>query len=78
MFNKYKRNYQEKKQIYSIVDFVTKSDNFKEKTETAILQLSDYDGKNVLILDIINLPKNNNFVNTFRKYFLGKYLLDMV
>ena len=44
----------------------------KEKTETAIVQLSDYDGKNVLILDMINLPKNNNFINTFKEIFTGK------
>lgn len=45
---------------------------FKEKTETAIVQLSDYDGKNVLILDMVNLPKNNNFINAFKEIFTGK------
>ena len=49
--------------------------NFKEKTETAIVQLSDYDGKNVLILDMINLPKNNNFINAFKEIFTGKKII---
>ena len=44
----------------------------KEKTETAIVQLSDYDGKNVLILDMVNLQKNNNFINAFKEIFTGK------
>ena len=46
--------------------------NCKEKTETAIVQLSDYDGKNVLILDMVNLPKNNNFLNVFKEIFTDK------
>ena len=46
--------------------------NCKEKDETAILQLSDYAGKNILILDMINLPKDINFVNIFKDIFTKK------
>ena len=46
--------------------------NCKEKTETAIVQLSDYDGKNILLLDMINLPKDKNFVKVFEDIFTDK------
>ena len=46
--------------------------NCKEKTETAIVQLSDYDGKNILLLDMINLPKDKNFVLIFKEIFTDK------
>ena len=46
--------------------------NCKEKTETAIVQLSDYDGKNILILDMINLNKDKNFIEIFKEVFTNK------
>ena len=39
------------------------------KTKTAIMQLSDYDGKNILILDMIELIKYNEFKELFIKVF---------
>ena len=39
------------------------------KTTTSIMQLSDYNGKNILILDIIELRKDNNFKDVFEKLF---------
>ena len=49
--------------------------NCKEKTETAIVQLSDYDGKNILLLDMINLCKDENFVLVFKDIFINKKLI---
>ena len=39
------------------------------KTQTAIMQLSDYDGKNIFILDILELIKEQNFKNIFENLF---------
>ena len=47
----------------------------KEKTETAIVQLSDYDGKNILLLDMINLSKDKNFVKVFKEIFTDKKII---
>ena len=49
--------------------------NCKEKTETAIVQLSDYDGKNILLLDMINLRKDEYFVLVFKDIFINKKLI---
>lgn len=49
--------------------------NCKEKTETAIIQLSDYEGKNVLILDMITLNKDANFINVFKDIFTNKKII---
>lgn len=42
------------------------------KTKTSIMQLSDFEGKNILILDLIELNKDPNFEDNFVKLFMGK------
>ena len=39
------------------------------------MQLSDYDGKNILILDMINLPKDNDFIDVFKDIFTNKKII---
>ena len=46
------------------------------KTQTAIMQLSDYEGKNVLIIDMKEIIKENNFFNTFENLFKGKTFIS--
>ena len=46
------------------------------KTKTSILQLSDFEGKNIFILDMIELTKDNNFEKTFEKLFLNKKFIS--
>ncbi len=48
----------------------------KQKTKTAIIQLSDYDGKNVLILDMIALYKDKSFEKTFIDLFKNKKFIS--
>ena len=49
--------------------------NCKEKTETAIVQLSDYDGKNILLLDMINLTKDKDLTKVFKEIFTDKKII---
>ena len=42
------------------------------RTQTAIMQLSDYDGKNIFILDIIELVKYEKFSELFENLFKDK------
>ena len=46
--------------------------NCKVKTQTAVVQLSDYEGKNILILDMVNLPKDSDFIQIFKDVFTNK------
>ena len=46
------------------------------KTQTAIMQLSDYDGKNIFILDILELIKEQNFKNIFENLFKEKTFIS--
>ena len=49
---------------------------FHIKTQTAIMQLSDYDGKNIFILDMIELIKDENFENNFENLFKNKKFIS--
>ena len=49
---------------------------FDVKTKTAIMQLCDYDGKNILILDMIELIKDKNFEDTFENLFFKKIFIS--
>ena len=44
--------------------------NNKEKA--SILQLSNYSGKNIMIIDLIKMEKDKNFFDLFEKYFKDK------
>ena len=46
------------------------------KTQTSIIQLSDYNGKNIFILDIIELNKEENFKDIFEKLFILKTFIS--
>ena len=50
------------------------------KTKTAIMQLSDYAGKNVLIIDMLEIIKEDNFFNYLKIYSKEKllFLLDLL
>ena len=45
---------------------------FNKKTQVSIMQLSDYEMKNIFILDMIKLNKDNNFEKNFEKLFTNK------
>jgi len=46
---------------------------FNKKTQASIMQLSDFEKKNILILDMIKLNEdNNNFEENFEKLFINK------
>ena len=46
--------------------------DYNIKTETAIMQLSEFKGKNILILDMMELIKDNSFIEIFQKLFINK------
>ena len=46
------------------------------KIKTSIMQLSDFEGKNVLILDFIELNKEPNFEDNFIKLFMNKKFIS--
>ena len=45
------------------------------KTQTSIIQLSDFEGKNILILDILELYKDKQFFEIFEKLFINKMFI---
>ena len=45
---------------------------FNKKTQVSIMQLSDFEMKNIFILDMIKLNKDNNFEKNFEKLFTNK------
>ena len=45
---------------------------FTNKSQVSIIQLSDFDMKNIFILDMIELRKENNFEENFEKLFINK------
>jgi hypothetical protein len=45
---------------------------FKNKSQVSIMQLSDFEMKNIVILDMIELKKDNNFEEDFEKIFITK------
>ena len=45
------------------------------QTQTAIMQLSDYDGKNIFILDMIELTNDEKFEDIFQNLFNNKIFL---
>ena len=46
------------------------------RTQTAIMQLSDYDGKNCLILDVIELIKEEKFEDIFENLFIKNIFIS--
>ena len=67
---------------YKNTEFIGIDSEWKEslkiniKTKTAIIQLSDFDGKNIFILDIVELTKDINFEDTFEKLFSNKKFIS--
>ena len=49
---------------------------FNVKTKTAIMQLSDYQEKNILILDMIELINDSSFEENFEKLFINKKFIS--
>ena len=45
---------------------------FNKKSQVSIMQLSDFEMKNIFILDMIELKKDNNFEEIFEKLFINK------
>ena len=45
------------------------------KTQTSIMQLSDFEGKNILILDLLELYKDKQFLEIFEKLFINKMFI---
>ena len=67
---------------YKNTEFIGIDSEWKEslkintKTKTAIIQLSDFEGKNIFILDMIELTKDINFEETFEKLFSNKKFIS--